>query len=112
MYHSGKKRFNLEKIANKLNVGLLTLKGIHGIRWAASLENSIIALLTGLQSISEDLAVTAKSAVGVELSLLSPSESFLRKSYFQMFEAANGGRNRRWKGVVVEVHTSEDGNSL
>lgn len=32
-YHrSGKKRFNLEKIANKLNVGLLTLKGIHGIR--------------------------------------------------------------------------------
>ena len=111
MYHSGKKRFSLEEIANELNSGLLTLKGIHGIRWAASLEKSIIALLTDLQVISADLELTAKSAVGVELSLLSPSESFLRKSYFQTFEGANGGRNTRWKAVVLEVHTSDDGNS-
>lgn len=81
-YHkSGKKRFSLETIAAKLDTELLTLKGIHGIRWAASLQDAIKALLTDIAAIAADLELSVKLDAGIDLGLLSPSSSFLRKSY-------------------------------
>ena len=104
-YHkSGKKRFTLEQIAAELDTELLTLKGIHGIRWAASLEQAIKALLESLPAIAADLESTAKSEAGIELGLLSPSEVFLRKTFWHTFDAAEGGRRtRRYKAVVDKI---------
>ena len=103
---SGKKRFTLEQIAVELDAELLQLKGIHGIRWAASLEASVKALVTDVEVITADLETSAKTEHGITLSLLSASDSFLGKTWRQTFAAEGaGGRATRWKAVVDKVVT-------
>jgi hypothetical protein len=108
-YHlSGKKRHALEEVAKELSESLLKIGGTHGIRWAASQARSIRALLTDLPSIVVDLEVTVKTALGMNFTALTPSNSFLKKSFFQKFDAG-GGRTSRWKAIVDSIVPSPDG---
>ena len=106
---SGKKRFGLEAVANELHDKLLKIKGTHGIRWAASQAATLTALLADLPSVVVDLEQTAKATVGCEYTLLTPSNSFVGKSFKQRFEAGDGGRARDWKATVKSVKVSDDG---
>ena len=106
---SGKKRFGLEVVANELHDKLLKIKGTHGIRWAASQAATLTALLADLPSLVVDLEQIAKATVGCEYTLLTPSDSFLGKSFKQRFEATDGGRPRDWKATVKSVKVSDDG---
>ncbi|KOO33057.1 zinc finger protein 862 [Chrysochromulina tobinii] len=106
---SGKKRFGLEAVANELKDKLLKIKGTHGIRWAASQAATLTALLADLPSVVVDLEQTAKATVGCQYTLLTPSNSFLGKSFKQRFEAEDGGRPRDWKATVKSVKVSDDG---
>eukprot|EP00966_Prymnesium_polylepis_P083793 1940396-Prymnesium_polylepis.1 len=83
---------------------LLKIKGTHGIRWASSLESAVKALVTDVQIIAADLELTAKSELGIELTVLSPSDSFLRKTFKQKWDADQpGGRATYWKALVGSV---------
>lgn len=98
MYNgSGKKRFGLEEIANKLDASLLKINSTHGIRWAASQALNVKALLKDLSTIVADLEVAVKSEKGLTITLLTPSENFLNKRFTQSF-----GPRSRWKATVVD----------
>ena len=105
-YHrSGKKRSGLEEVAKVIDEHLLKIAGVHGIRWVASQAQTIRALLTDLPSIAADLEVTAKSELGISYTLLTPSNSFLGKTFLQEFE---GFRNK-FKATVQSFVASDDG---
>jgi hypothetical protein len=106
-YHrSGKKRHGLEAVAKGLEEDLLKIGGTHGIRWAASQARSIRAIMTDLPSIVADLEVTVKSELGINFSLLTPSNSFLGKTFWQQFE---GDLRRKWKATIKSLIASPDG---
>ena len=106
--HSGKKRFGLEEIAVELGEHLLKLTGSHGIRWAAAQANTTKALLQDLPSVVADLEYRAKTALGLHYTQLTPSSSFLRKTFFDTFENDQGKRSR-WKCTVKSFTPSTDG---
>ena len=100
--------FCLQNVHDKL----LKIKGTHGIRWAASQAATLTALMADLPSVVVDLEQTAKATVGCEYTLLTPSNSFVGKSFKQRFEAEDGGlggRARDWKATVKSVKVSDDG---
>ena len=98
---SGKKRFGLEEVANSLSDKLLKIKGTHGIRWAAAQARTLVALMADLPSVVVDLEEKAKASVGCQFTLLTPSNSFLGKSFKQRFEPEGGGRISYWKATVA-----------
>eukprot|EP00966_Prymnesium_polylepis_P321857 7378144-Prymnesium_polylepis.1 len=99
-YHlSGKKRHSLEVIADELGEKLLKVQGTHGIRWAAAQARTIKAFLVDLATIQADLEQTAKAAIGVEYSLLTPSNNFIGKFFWQKWE----GHRNKFKATVKEV---------
>ena len=107
---SGKKRFGLEEVANALDDKLLKIKGTHGIRWAAAQARTLVALMADLPSVVVDLEATAKASVGCEFSLLTPSNSFIDKTFKQRFEPQQaGGRVSYWKAKVKSIVPSSDG---
>jgi hypothetical protein len=97
---SGKRSFGLSTVAHELDCKLLKMVTRHGIRWAASEARGINAFLVDLPSVVTDLEVTVKSELGFEFNLLTPSENFKGKSFWQAFEGVNG-RTTRWKAKVV-----------
>ena len=105
-YHrSGKKRDSLEKIAEVLKEDLLKLTGTHGIRWAAAQFRTIHALLVDLPVIVADLERTVKSELGMQFSLLTPSENFIGKTFSQKFE----GFARPFKATVKRMERGANG---
>ena len=99
---SGKKAFGLSEVASVLDVGLLVLKGSHGIRWAAADERAVRALLQDLPAIVVDLEVTAKRELGINFSTLTPSESFLNKKFDQKFDG------KKWKATVLSFEKKDN----
>ena len=106
---SGKKRFSLEEVANELRQTLLKMGTTHGIRWAASQARTIKGLTTSLPSIVVDLEYRVKTQLGMHFTQLTPSNSFLRKTFTQKFTAPSTGRLSRWKATVVGFTPSPDG---
>ena len=104
---SGKKSFSMQQIASELGEDLLKLQGNHGIRWAAAQARSIKALLFDLPTIVADLEYRVKTQLGFEYTLLTASNSFLRKQFWHQFENENG-RNTRWKATVIKYEASPD----
>lgn len=105
-YHgSGKKRHGLETIAKELDEDLLKIGGTHGIRWAASQARTIKAVSVDLPSIAADLEETAKSQLGVDYSLMTPSNNFINKTFNQKFE----GYRNAFKARVKSFEASADG---
>ena len=105
---SGKKRFSLEEVASMLGDLLLKLGSSHGIRWAAAQANTIRALMTDLPTIAADLEYRVKTALGMEYTLLTPSNNFINKSFYQHFTSDNA-RTTRWKATVTTFEASGDG---
>ena len=105
---SGKKRFGLEAVAEQLDAQLLKLQTTHGIRWAASQAKTIKALLTDLPAVVVDLEKTVKDELGLEFNQLTPSLSFVNKTFMQAF-SHDGGRVKKWKAIVKRVEPSADG---
>jgi hypothetical protein len=106
-YHlSGKKRHGLEVVAKELEEDLLKIGGTHGIRWAASQARSIKALMTDLPSIAVDLEVTVKAALGMNFSLLTPSNNFIGKTFRQQFD---GNPRSKFNATVDSFIPSPDG---
>ena len=105
---SGKKRHGLEVVASHLSEEILKIRTTHGIRWAASQEATIKALTQDLPSIVVDLEVTVKSELGLNYTQLTPSNSFLGKSYMATFAARDGAtaRQSRWKAMVKSFQVS------
>jgi hypothetical protein len=82
-YHaSGKKQFGLEEIAKDLGLHLYKLGTTHGIRWAASQERCIRALLADLEAIALDLENVAKLDCKVDVSTFTAANQ-VRKSRVQ-----------------------------
>lgn len=108
---SGKKKFGLSQIAQELDVQLLKINSTHGIRWAASTRNNLEALIRDLPVVAVDLEVRSKRDIGIDVSLLSPCESLVGKTFWQTFEHETNGRSTRWKAKVVDVDKGESGNS-
>lgn len=105
---SGKKRFGLENAADQLGEKLLKLTGTHGIRWAASQALSVKVLVTDLPAVVADLEYVVKKDAGCHFTMLTPSNSFLRKSFMHEFEGENGHISR-WKATVQSFVPSPDG---
>ena len=92
---SGKKAFALAEVAEQLGLDMLTLKGSHGIRWAAADERAVKALLTDLAVIVADLEHTVKRDLGMLFDVLTASENFLKKKFSQVFEG------KKWTATVA-----------
>ena len=106
---SGKKRFGLEEVASEIGEQLLKLTGSHGIRWAAAQANTTKAMLMDLPSIVVDLEYRAKTALGMHYTQLTPSNSFLKKTFWHKFENEETGKTSRWKATVLKFTASSDG---
>jgi hypothetical protein len=103
-YHrSGKNNNNLSSAASELHEKLLKIGSKHGIRWAASQERTTKAFLTDLPSISVDLEQTAKSALGLKFDLLTPSNNFINKEFYQRFEGHRNAYKARVKTLVPSL---------
>eukprot|EP00966_Prymnesium_polylepis_P297779 6880248-Prymnesium_polylepis.1 len=102
---SGKKRHGLEEIAAELGEKLLRVQGTYGIRWAAAQARTIKAFVVDLPTIQVDLEETAKAALGVECTLLTPSNNLIDKFFWHKWE----GHRNKYKAAVKDVTPSSDG---
>ena len=55
-----------------------------------------------------ELECRAKAHLGFEYTLLTSSNSFLQKQFFQKFEN-DKGKMSRWKATVIKFKSSSDG---
>eukprot|EP00966_Prymnesium_polylepis_P330579 7386210-Prymnesium_polylepis.1 len=100
---SGKKRFSVEEIANLYGFVLRKLQTTQGIRWAAAQANAVKAIIVDLPAIVLDLESSVKADLGIEFSVTTPSDKFIGKKFFKLYEPEDGGRATRWLGTVTSM---------
>eukprot|EP00732_Lithocolla_globosa_P000824 Lithocolla_globosa_v1_NODE_316_length_4526_cov_4.454403.p2 type:complete len:523 gc:universal NODE_316_length_4526_cov_4.454403:2787-4355(+) len=106
--NSGKKRFNLQAIADGLGAQLLKQNSIHGIRWVASQHQTLFALLQDLPVVILDLNQRAKEACGITKGMLTSSVCFLGLKFTHRMEKADGSSSS-FLATVETVVTSPSG---
>ena len=106
---SGKKRFSLQEAAKETGITLLKISTTHGIRWASSQRVTVKAMVTDLPAVVVDLECTVKAALGLEYTQITPSNSFINKSFTQIFRETDQTRPSRWKATVKSFTPSATG---
>ena len=100
---SAKNSHELAEVAKQLELGMVKLSGLHGIRWLASTSRGLQNLLRSYVPVAAYLNKTALSRVGLHLNISSPSEMFLNVRIFLDVEGV-GKRSARVVRIVPRAN--------
>lgn len=92
---------SLKEMAKSIELSVVSLKAIHGIRWLQSQQRAVRALARDWLPLVLYFEETALSAVGVGLTTLSPRDQFLEKRITLSVEGVDK------KGYIVECTSPE-----